>query len=156
MTLLMIDEAWKEHLRQMDELKQSVQSAVYEQKDPLLIYKLEAFDLFKEMVSEVNRDVLSFLFKGNLPQQQQTPMNQAQAPPKTDYSRMKTGRDDTSAITNPNINQGRQMQNNEDGNGQQEQVKQEPVRVGPKVGRNDPCPCGSGKKYKSCHGKDAV
>ena len=155
-TLLMIDEAWKEHLRQMDELKQSVQSAVYEQKDPLLIYKLEAFDLFKTMVSEVNRDVLSFLFKGNLPQQQQTPMNQAQAPPKTDYSRMKTGRDDTSAITNPTNNQGRQLQNGTAGNDQQEQVKQEPVRVGPKVGRNDPCPCGSGKKYKSCHGKDAA
>lgn len=153
-TLLIIDEAWKEHLRQMDELKQSVQSAVYEQKDPLLIYKLEAFDLFKEMVSEVNRDVISFLFKGNLPQQQQTQMNQAQQPQKTDYSRMKTGRDDTSAITNPNSG----AVANRNGNGasaQQQEAKHEPVRVGPKVGRNDPCPCGSGKKYKACHGKDA-
>ena len=69
---------------------------------------------------------------------------------------MKTGRDDTSAITNPTNNQGRQLQNGTIGNDEQEQVKQEPVRVGPKVGRNDPCPCGSGKKYKSCHGKDAA
>ena len=86
----------------MDELKQSVQNAVYEQKDPLLIYKLEAFDLFKTMIAEVNREVISFLFKGNLPDQgPQQSVNQAKAPQRTDYSRMKTGRANVDALTNP-------------------------------------------------------
>lgn len=143
-TLAIIDDAWKEHLREMDDLKQAVQGAVYEQKDPLLIYKFEAFNLFKKMLGEVNREVISFLFKGSLPNQQ---VNQAQAPQRTDYSRMREGR-------------GAEMPaagSSENGNGEQrrEEKKLEPVRVGPKVGRNDPCPCGSGKKYKNCHGREA-
>jgi len=143
-TLAIIDDAWKEHLREMDDLKQAVQGAVYEQKDPLLIYKFEAFNLFKKMIGEVNREVVSFLFKGSLPNQQ---VNQAQAPQRTDYSRMREGR-------------GAEMSASANGNGEerqqpQEQKKMEPVRVGPKIGRNDPCPCGSGKKYKNCHGREA-
>ncbi len=151
-TLSIIDETWKEHLRQMDELKQSVQNAVYEQKDPLLIYKLEAFDLFKNMVAEVNREVISFLFKGNLPNQEKQQVEQARTPQRTDYSRMKAGRENMDALTNPQSN-GRRQQDEDEQQMSDEPKKLEPVRVGPKVGRNDPCPCGSGKKYKNCHGK---
>ncbi len=156
-SLAIIDEAWKEHLRQMDELKQSVQNAVYEQKDPLLIYKFEAFELFKKMIGEVNREVISFLFKANLPQSDTSKVNSTATQTRTDMSRMKTGRDNTDAITDPMRNQNQLINK---GNGeqvsQQEQKPLEPVRVGPKIGRNDPCPCGSGKKYKQCHGKDAA
>ena len=146
-TLAFIDEAWKENLRQLDDLKQSVQNAVYEQKDPLLIYKFEAFELFKKMMGEINREVISFLFKAGLPNQPgQQQVNQARAPERTDYTRMREGR---GAMANQAMN----------GNGsdqQQEQPKKlEPIRVGAKIGRNDPCPCGSGKKYKNCHGKEA-
>jgi preprotein translocase subunit SecA len=155
-SLAIIDEAWKEHLRQMDELKQSVQNAVYEQKDPLLIYKFEAFELFKKMIGEVNREVISFLFKANLPQSDTSRVNSTATSTRTDMSRMKTGRDDTHAITDP-LRTSQAVSNN--GNAQkaqQEQKPLEPVRVGPKIGRNDPCPCGSGKKYKQCHGKNAA
>jgi preprotein translocase subunit SecA len=146
-TLATIDDAWKEHLREMDDLKQSVQGAVYEQKDPLLIYKFEAFNLFKKMIGQVNRDVISFLFKGSLPNQQ---VNQAQTPQRTDYSRMREGRgaEMPAAVNGEN---GKPLPPQ-----QPEQKKLEPVRVAPKIGRNDPCPCGSGKKYKNCHGKDIV
>jgi preprotein translocase subunit SecA len=152
--LQIIDDAWKEHLRQMDDLKQSVQNAVYEQKDPLLIYKFEAFELFKKMIAEVNREVISFLFKANLPQTESPKLNQTSSAPKTDYSRMKTGRADTEGITNPIQNAQRQQQNGSETE-VEEPHKLEPIRVGPKIGRNDPCSCGSGKKYKNCHGKDA-
>lgn len=161
-TLGIIDDSWKEHLRQMDELKQSVQNAVYEQKDPLLIYKFEAFELFKKMIGEVNREVISFLFKANLPQQENAQQrmnttNQNTTASKTDMSRMKTGRADAEQAT-----QHRAAVQNGGGNGQgrealeQAAQKLEPVRVGEKIGRNDPCPCGSGKKYKQCHGKDVA
>jgi len=147
-TLSIIDEAWKEHLREMDDLKQSVQGAVYEQKDPLLIYKFEAFGLFKKMMGEVNRDVISFLFKGSLPNQQ---LNQAQTPQRTDYSRMREGRGAEMKAPVNGADGGNGQQNGEE----QEPKRLEPIRVGPKIGRNDPCPCGSGKKYKNCHGKEA-
>ncbi|MCY7410625.1 MAG: preprotein translocase subunit SecA [Chitinophagales bacterium] len=149
-SLSIIDEAWKNHLREMDELKQAVQGAVYEQKDPLLIYKFEAFGLFKKMLGEVNRDVVSFLCKATLPDQQgQQRVNTAQKTERTDYSRMREGRGaEMKAPVNSNVNG--EQQNGE----QEEQKKLEPIRVGPKVGRNDQCPCGSGKKYKNCHGKE--
>jgi preprotein translocase subunit SecA len=134
-TLNIIDNAWKEHLREMDELKQSVQNAVYEQKDPLLIYKFESFDLFSKMVARINRDITSFLMKGNLPGHE-TQVKEAQAPRKTDMSKLKQERTDLLSQAAPT----------------KEQSKPAPVRVEKKVGRNDPCPCGSGKKYKSCHG----
>jgi len=148
--LAMIDDAWKEHLREMDDLKTSVQNAVYEQKDPLLIYKFEAFELFKRMVDDVNRDMVSFLFRAqlpsgdpNAPQQQQIrrPAPQVQQP------KLKTTRDES-------VTGGPQA--NPQGNPQQQQRPVEQVvRQDPKIGRNDPCPCGSGKKYKQCHGKNA-
>jgi preprotein translocase subunit SecA len=139
--LALIDDAWKEHLREMDELKQSVQNAVYEQKDPLLIYKFESFELFKQMISTVNKDTLSFIFKGNIPVQASSEdVKEARSMPRND-NKVKTSRPENS-IAGPQ------------GNGMPEmpQAKAQPVRVEQKIGRNDPCPCGSGKKYKNCHG----
>ncbi len=137
--LAMIDDAWKEHLREMDDLKQSVQNAVYEQKDPLLIYKFESFNLFKQMVQKVNREVIAFLVKGNLPGDG-TNVQQARGPQKVKQN-LKTSRaDDTPQQQRP------EMQN-------QQQEKIQPVKVEKQVGRNEPCPCGSGKKFKNCHGK---
>ncbi|RAJ10743.1 preprotein translocase subunit SecA [Chitinophaga skermanii] len=153
-TLALIDEAWKEHLREMDELKQSVQGAVYEQKDPLLIYKLEAFKLFQQMNNDTNRDIVSFLSKSGIPMNQDDQGN-GQAPQqefregreeKTDMSRMRA--------THQDFDEQDGGEEAAYGAPQDTEVKQEPVRVGPKVGRNDPCPCGSGKKFKQCHGKD--
>jgi preprotein translocase subunit SecA len=133
-----IDNAWKEHLRELDDLKQSVQTATYEQKDPLLIYKFESFELFKAMVQKTNRDIASFLVRGQLPGQQAN-VRQAQQPRRTDMSRFKEERSDLLSQSYANT--------------QQQQVTQ-PVKREKKVGRNDPCPCGSGKKYKNCHGKE--
>jgi preprotein translocase subunit SecA len=138
-TLAIIDDAWKDHLREMDDLKQSVQSATYEQKDPLLIYKFESFGLFKRLLQKVNKDIVSFLFKGNLPWSNSDNVREAQRPARTDMKNLKTGRDD-------GMSQARNQRTGE-------QQKPEPVKVEKKVGRNDPCPCGSGKKYKQCHGK---
>ncbi len=141
-TLAFIDDTWKNHLRDMDDLKQSVQNAVYEQKDPLLVYKLESFNLFKKMVDEVNRDTMSFLFRGNITAQDQSQVKQATAPVRQDLSKLKTTRDE---------NQG--SSSNGDGMTQNQPVqKNEPIRNQAKILPNDPCPCGSGKKYKKCHG----
>ena len=131
-----IDDSWKEHLREMDDLKQSVQNATYEQKDPLLIYKFESFNLFKTMVDKINKSVVSTLMKGQIPFEAPEEVRQAEER-RTDMSKMQTGRTDAPAAQ---TNQGPR--------------KVEPVKVGPKVGRNDPCPCGSGKKYKNCHGRE--
>lgn len=139
--LATIDEAWKEHLREMDELKQSVQNAVYEQKDPLLIYKFEATELFKNMQNLANRQIVALLTKGFIPMKDPNEVKEAKAPQKTDLSKLKTGRED---IASP----GNRIH--------QEERKAEPVRVEKKIGRNDPCPCGSGKKYKHCHGKNVT
>ncbi len=152
-TLAIIDDTWKEHLRAMDDLKQSVQTAYLEQKDPLVIYKITAFDLFKQMDGDVNKDIVSFLCHAGIPGEQQG--NRAQQiregrEEKTDMSKMRANKEDI-------IRRGEDYAANEndyhDPSGAP--VKQEPIKVGPKVGRNDPCPCGSGKKYKQCHGKDA-
>jgi preprotein translocase subunit SecA len=154
-TLALIDEAWKEHLRAMDDLKQSVQGAVYEQKDPLLIYKFEAFKLFKELNADTSREIVSFLCRSgirvqedNRQQQQQQPLPQQireAREEKTDMSRLRASHQE--------FENGRSAEVEEYATNA-EPVKQDPVRNGPKVGRNDPCPCGSGKKYKQCHGKD--
>ena len=134
-TLWQIDEHWKEHLRDMDDLKQSVQDATYEQKDPLLIYKFESFNLFSQMLEELNKDVLSFLLRAHIPLRDASEApRQAQQPRKTDMSQMQTSR--TDLVTN-----GGEAKSNM------------PVHVDKQVGRNDPCPCGSGKKFKNCHGK---
>ncbi len=137
-TLGVIDDAWKDHLREMDELRQSVQSASYEQKDPLLIYKLESFDLFKTMLQKANKDIIGFLARANLPVQQADQVKEVRQPQRTDNSRL---REDRSDILSQRTS---------------ESTVTGPVKVEKKVGRNDPCPCGSGKKYKACHGKDEV
>jgi len=134
-TLAIIDNAWKDHLREMDDLKQSVQNAAYEQKDPLLIYKFESFELFKQMIQKVNKDIISFLLKAQLAVNDPSQVREAERPQRTDMSRLNTGRSDVA------------------GGGPQGRKKPEPVRVEKKVGRNELCPCGSGKKFKHCHGK---
>lgn len=133
-----IDEAWKEHLREMDELKQSVQNASYEQKDPLLIYKFESYELFKTMLNRINKDVISTLMKGFIPRESTDQVKEAERRRRTDMSNLRTSR--------PDIAGGG------DDPSKPRQQRVEPVRVEKKVGRNDPCPCGSGKKYKQCHG----
>jgi preprotein translocase subunit SecA len=138
--LATIDDAWKEHLREMDELKQSVQNATYEQKDPLLIYKFESFELFKTMLTKVNKDVVSTLMKGHIPTQDPEQVKEAQRRRQVDMSNLRTSKSDFSQYSSTG------------GGGQEKNQKVEPVRVDKKVGRNDPCPCGSGKKYKQCHG----
>ena len=135
--LLQIDDHWKAHLRDMDDLKQSVQTASYEQKDPVVVYKLEGYNLFAQMLDSLNRDVLSFLLKAFVPLRDRNEAPQrATARQRTDMSQMRTSRNELST------------------NGEQKQNT--PVKVDKHVGRNDPCPCGSGKKYKNCHGKGLV
>lgn len=142
--LYLIDDAWKEHLREMDELKQSVQNAVYEQKDPLLVYKFEAFELFRQMLATVNKEMVSFLFRGGIPvQQEPDEVREAKPQPKTDMRQMRTSKPELVAESS-----GVPMNEFSD----IPQPKATPVRVEQKIGRNDPCPCGSGKKYKNCHG----
>ena len=141
--LSFIDHHWKEHLRQMDDMKQSVQLAVHEQKDPLVIYKLEAYELFKQMLGEVNRDVTGFLMKGSLPVQDPNQIRQHREQRRV-AEKVKESRGDEAM--------GNEMQGAQT-NTQAE--KPQPVRVEQKIGRNDPCPCGSGKKFKHCHGKEA-
>jgi len=150
-TLSIIDDAWKEHLRAMDDLKQSVQTAYLEQKDPLVIYKMEAFELFRAMDSNMNKDIVSFLCHCSIPVEQQTPIREGHEK-KTDMSKMKVRKDE---LVTAGAATGPVMEGGGDYYDPSENVKQEPIKVGPKVGRNDPCPCGSGKKYKQCHGKDA-
>ncbi|MFH1004902.1 MAG: preprotein translocase subunit SecA [Bacteroidota bacterium] len=146
--LSMIDEAWKEHLRELDDLKQSVQNAVYEQKDPLLIYKFESFNLFKKMLDRVNKEIISFLMKATLPGEQ---VKQTVSPPHISTNRLSVGR-------GQGIEDGRRRTRDEERgmvahNDTQTEEKQQPVHVEKRTGRNDTCPCGSGKKYKNCHGK---
>jgi preprotein translocase subunit SecA len=141
--LATIDQAWQEHLRELDELRQSVRNAQYEQKDPLLIYKFEAFELFSSMIEKVNRDVVSTLMKAHIPLRDPNSVQRAVAPKRMDLSKFEANKDDVKSYNDPS-GSGKAK----DGRSQVHQ----PVRVEKKVGRNDPCPCGSGKKYKNCHG----
>ncbi len=136
--LSFIDDAWKEQLRELDDLKQSVQNASYEQKDPLLIYKFEAFNLFKKMIQQINKDVVSYLIKGEIFNPNQAVFKEAKITRGLDRSQMKEERGDLLSQAHSDT---------------QERVKPQPIKVEKKIGRNDPCPCGSGKKYKNCHGK---
>jgi len=142
LALAHIDNAWKEHLRAMDDLKQSVQTATYEQKDPLVIYKMEAFELFKKMDTEVNKEIIEFLCHATIPLTE-TDQVQEGRQQKTDMSKMSVTKQDAGAAPTENDYYDPTPE------------KQQPITVGPKIGRNDPCPCGSGKKYKACHGRDA-
>ena len=147
MLLYVIDDEWKEHLRQLDDLKQSVQNASYEQKDPLLIYKLESFNIFREMLDALNRRALAILLRGQIHVQEPDKVQQAQQQRRTDYSRYRSQKDA--------VQQAAQASGAAQAAGRdtREQVHQGPVIADKKPRPNDPCPCGSGKKYKQCHGK---
>ena len=138
-TLSLIDEAWKDHLRAMDDLRNSVQMASYEQKDPLLIYKFEAFNLFKQMLLETNRNIVSFLLRAGIPVQEAPPQAAREVPQHTDMSQLHSNREEQEEYYKEE---------------EQQPIRKTPVQAGPKIGRNDPCPCGSGKNFKQCHGKD--
>ncbi len=143
--LHVIDEAWKENLRELDELKHSVQNASYEQKDPLLIYKLESVNLFDTMVDKINNQTVSILMRGQIPVQEPQEVRQAAPEQRQDLSKYREQKQD---LNDPNQQAAAQQDT-------REQQKREPIRAEKTVGRNDPCPCGSGKKYKNCHGKNA-
>ncbi len=153
--LVIIDELWKEHLRELDQLRQSVQNASYEQKDPLVIYKVESFHLFENMLSNLNTKAMSALLRGQIFIQQRPPqqdeqerrqpeVKQAMPERPNDYSRYRTSKESYP---------GEDAQRRAASAHQGERPRPEPIKAGPKIGRNDPCPCGSGKKYKACHGK---
>jgi preprotein translocase subunit SecA len=142
--LLVIDDEWKEHLREMDDLRDSVQNASYEQKDPLLIYKLESFTMFKKMVEVMNRRATSVLMRGQIPVREPEQVHRADEERRSDYSRYQTSKPETRRPEGDPAHHDTREQ----------QPKQQPIRVEKKVGRNDPCPCGSGKKYKNCHGHE--
>jgi preprotein translocase subunit SecA len=133
--LVMIDEHWKEHLREMDELKQSVQNATFEQKDPLLIYKFESYNLFKTMLDEITHEMIGMLMKARIPLRNENEVRRSEQK-RTDMSKMQTRRDDLVASGSA-----------------EDSGPATPVKVEKRPGRNDPCPCGSGKKYKNCHGR---
>ena len=143
--LYVIDEAWKENLRELDDLKHSVQNASYEQKDPLLIYKLESVNLFDTMVDKINNQTVSILMRGQIPVQEPQEVRQAAPEQRQDLSKYREQKQD---LSDPNQQAAAQHDT-------REQQKREPIRAEKTVGRNDPCPCGSGKKYKNCHGKNA-
>jgi preprotein translocase subunit SecA len=147
-TLAIIDNQWKEHLRDMDDLRSNVQHARFEQKDPLLIYKFESYELFKQMINRVNAEAASFLMKAALPVQQAAPVAQ---PRKKETPRLQTSK---AGVENLSERMSSQRQS-AGGRTAPPPKKVEPIRTEKKVGRNDPCPCGSGKKYKQCHGKNA-
>ena len=147
-TLAIIDDLWKEHLRQLDDLRQSVQNAAYEQKDPLLIYKFESFKLFEQMLLNINREITSFLSRASLPLPDESQVREAQRP-QAPQRGLRAGRDNQ-------FDRAAQQQQQAIDNSRQQPQKVMPVHVEKKVGRNDPCPCGSGKKYKNCHGRDVA
>ncbi len=156
--LVTIDELWKEHLRELDQLRQSVQNASYEQKDPLVIYKVESFHLFENMLNNLNVKAMSALLRGQIFIQQRETTNEGQQQPRqpevkqamperrNDYSQYRASKEDLP---------GESAQRAAASAHQGERPRPQPVVAGPKIGRNDPCPCGSGKKFKACHGKNA-
>ena len=144
--LHILDDEWKEHLRRLDDLKQSAQNASYEQKDPLLIYKLESFHLYQEMMASFNRRAIAILLRGQLYTREGQEAQQAQQQRRTDMSRYRTRKDHVGTAAE-------RAQQAAAGRDTRDQQRPEPIRrQEPKIGRNDPCPCGSGKKYKNCHG----
>ncbi|MES2656935.1 MAG: preprotein translocase subunit SecA [Bacteroidota bacterium] len=148
-SLWMIDDEWKEHLREMDDLKQSSQNAVFEQKDPLLIYKLESFNLFKGLLSRINREVLGMLFRGHIViQNNQNIQTVSSVPRKEPQPKLQTSRTDDLAEAQQKAAQA--------GPPVSDKPKQQQIVNDLKIGRNDLCPCGSGKKYKQCHGKEVA
>lgn len=146
-----IDDAWKENLRELDELKHSVRNASYEQKDPLLIFKLESVNLFDKMVNDINNGTISVLMRCSIPIAEEQDVKQAPQAPveEPQYQNLKE--------THQNLDEPSETQRQQAQAAQTDTRARQPmtpvVNNGPKIGRNDPCPCGSGKKYKNCHGK---
>ena len=177
--LMSIDEAWKEHLRELDQLRQSVQNASYEQKDPLVIYKIESFKMFDAMLDTMNAKAVASLMRGQIPVQPAQPQ-QPQQPAQPQQPQQRPAQPSGNVSISPSmpspepvspVQEQRQdyrkyTAHKEEYPGQDAQRQAakthqgpqhtDPIKVGPKVGRNDPCPCGSGKKYKNCHGKGLV
>jgi len=144
--LYVIDDEWKEHLRQLDDLKQSVQNASYEQKDPLLIYKLESFNIFQQMLDGFNRRAIAILLRGQIHQQQPDAVQRAQAQQRMDLSKYRTQKDAVQQAAQASGQAGAAARDT------REQQRPMPIIADKKPRPNDPCPCGSGKKYKQCHG----
>ncbi|MFI5212326.1 MAG: SEC-C metal-binding domain-containing protein, partial [Ignavibacteria bacterium] len=144
--LSVIDDKWKEHLREMDDLKEGINFRAYGQKDPLIEYKKDGFGLFVQMLEDISKDVINFVFKFTTQERPQALPQQRQRLPQR-MTTIKASADGVGMKMTPE--QSDNLQN------QPGDTKKMPIKVGPKVGRNDPCPCGSGKKYKNCHGKDA-
>lgn len=142
-TLALIDDQWKEHLRSMDELKDSVQSASFEQKDPLVIYKMEAYNLFEQLIYQINEKVSSYLLRGTIVFQDGSSLEAARVQ-RTDLSKTRASRDADQ--------QADRVKAAAASAGQGASKPETFMRTDKKIGRNDPCPCGSGKKYKQCHG----
>jgi preprotein translocase subunit SecA len=153
-SLALIDNAWKEHLRSMEELREQVSSASFEQKDPLVIYKKEAFNLFYAFVARINREVISFLMRGSVPvrnendEQQIEVMSEEEQAAREEQARRQAEYEEQLRERQAAQEEARQQQIQ-----QAQQVKNQPIQKQQKIDRNDPCPCGSGKKYKSCHGQ---
>ena len=146
-----IDDEWKEHLREMDDLRSAVNNATYEQKDPLVVYKLESYELFKSMMNRLNEEAVDLLMRMDIPVEQQLKSTN-QDEKQSNYEKSQTNSDRTSSTSLPQF-QGRQGFQQAIENSMPQQEKKQPIVVDQKVGRNDACPCGSGKKYKQCHGK---
>ena len=145
----MIDNEWKEHLREMDDLRSAVHNAQYEQKDPLLVYKLESFKLFKAMLLRMNTETMELLMKLDIPVAEEIQTTNKEITSQSNYEQATP----TSSNRQEEI-QGREGYKEAIANsGGQQAIKQQPVVAEKKVGRNDACPCGSGKKFKQCHGK---
>ncbi|MEY4292577.1 MAG: hypothetical protein RIQ61_954, partial [Bacteroidota bacterium] len=142
-TLALIDDAWKDHLRGMDDLRQSVRNATYEQKDPLLIYKFEAFKLFQQMMLDTNKTIISFLMRAGIPVENGPETVKSIPNQHTDMSSMRTKHEQF----------GDDQPEHDASYANAEAPKRMPIEAAPKIGRNDVCPCGSGKKFKSCHGR---
>ncbi len=143
-----IDNEWKEHLREMDDLRSAVHNASYEQKDPLLVYKLESFDLFKNMINRLNTESVELLMKLDIPVEQELQSTNKEER-QNNYGNSRSN----SNSTEPPKFSGSDGYRQAIESSIPQPEKREPVIVEPKAGRNDPCPCGSGKKYKQCHGK---
>lgn len=152
LVLGMIDNEWKEHLREMDDLRTSVQQAVYEQKDPLLIYKLESFELFKNMLGRLSAETVEFLVKAQIPTTNHGEEIQTTNKEVTHENHYDKAVTNTTSTEQPRF-EGSNGYEEALRNSMQQREKQQPVVAENKIGRNDPCPCGSGKKYKQCHGK---
>jgi len=151
-TLALIDQNWKEHLRSMDDLRSNVQFASHEQKDPLLIYKFESYELFKNMISKVNGEISGFLMHSQLPQGQQPQIKQAPTARLAENPRLQVNKAEAMNLNQRALGANKGQQRPSEMQQQGPPPKAEPIKAEVKVGRNDPCPCGSGKKYKSCHG----